>query len=190
MGEHFAQEADKPFMKEFIDDLVRTLSDMYDDLHDFKIFVHRADNLLPEKTADVNPRTLQQTKENFIQFRRDTTKQRLAADVEIKIRNIYFDRIERPAVEVLLRSIYEHVHKLEDIQFLIKYASEVLPPIPEDADGAVVWDNILQLQDTLTAKREVMQHYRLLTVGANWPATIGQLSLCILHFFCSLVSPF
>ena len=38
---------------------------------------------------------------------------------------MYFDRIERGVVEQTIASIYERVESLEDIQFLIKYASQV-----------------------------------------------------------------
>ena len=58
-------------------------------------------------------------------------------------------------MENIINSIYEHVLPLEDIQFFVQYASKVLPVNPEDANGALVWQNILTLQQELTAKREV-----------------------------------
>ena len=85
----------------------------------------------------------------------ETKRKRLAADVEIKLRNIYFDRVERTAVENIINSIYEHVHSLEDIQFFVQYASKALPVNPDDARGELIWQNIVQLQNELTAKREV-----------------------------------
>ena len=68
---------------------------------------------------------------------------------------MYFDRIERQDVENVITSIYEHVLSLEDIQFFVKYASQVLPATPAGANGAVVWKNILDLQEELTNKRNV-----------------------------------
>jgi hypothetical protein len=44
---------------------------------------------------------------------------------------------------------------LEDIQFLVKYANQVLPPTVNQCDGGTVWKNILDLQAELTAKRNV-----------------------------------
>ena len=68
-------------------------------------------------------------------MRRDTDKDRMAANVEIKIRNIYFDRIERAEVTTLLDGIYDNVKALEDIQFLCQYAVQIFPAEPKDATG-------------------------------------------------------
>lgn len=68
---------------------------------------------------------------------------------------MYFDRIERSEVTTLLDSIYLYVESLEDIQFLVQYAPQVLPPNPEEANGEVIWNNILKLQTELTDKRNV-----------------------------------
>ena len=70
---------------------------------------------------------------------------------------MYFDRIERAAVAVLLDSIYRSVHSLEDMQFLVQYAQQLLPPDPTHATGEAIWYSLLELQRELTAKREV-QH--------------------------------
>ena len=73
----------------------------------------------------------------------------------LKIRGKYFDRIERAEVATLLASIYANVESLEDIQFLVKYAANVLPPDPQDANGPSIWRNIVNLQQDLTEQREV-----------------------------------
>ena len=153
-GEHYKAEADKPNIKSFIKNLVITLSTLFDNLVDYRLFVRRACTLLPEKTEMINSKTLEQTKDKFYQMQRDTTRQRMAADVEIKLRCIYFDRIERKRVVELIDSIYEHVLTLEDIIFFVQYAKEVLPPTSEEANGELIWKNILNLQEDLTNKRE------------------------------------
>jgi len=153
-GTHFAKEADKPNMKQLIKNLVFTLSDMYDDLVDFKLFVRSADNLLPEKMADINPQSLLRTKDDFKAMQRDVHRQRLSADVEIKLRNVYFDRAERARITEMLDGIYRCVASLEDIQFLVKYATQILPNDPAQVTGELVWSNLLALQAELTAKRE------------------------------------
>ncbi len=55
----------------------------------------------------------------------------------------------------LIDSIYVNVHALEDMEFLVQYASKVLPHEPSEATGERVWQNILDLQDELIQKREV-----------------------------------
>jgi|LauGreSBDMM110SN_4_FD.fasta_scaffold13742_1 hypothetical protein len=152
-GEHFAKESDKPNIKQFIIELVRTLSNMFDDLMEFNYFVKRAGTLLPEKTEDITEDSLLKTKQAFLQMRKDTYKKRLAADVEIKLRSFYFDRIERPAVVACIDSIYVHVKTLEDIEFFIKYFKSVLPPHPKDANGELIMANILVLQNELIQQR-------------------------------------
>lgn len=69
---------------------------------------------------------------------------------------MYYDRIERAEVTTLLDSIYKHVESLEDIQFLVKFAPQVLPAEPEKANGSIIWTNILSLQAELTQQREVL----------------------------------
>jgi hypothetical protein len=73
-----------------------------------------------------------------------------------QIRGKYFDRIERTEVVSLLDSIYANVVSLEDIQFLVKYAATVLPPDPREANGLLIWQNIICLQNELTEQREVL----------------------------------
>jgi len=165
-GTHFQREADVPGIKVFIANLVNTLSEMFPDIMDFRLFVRRADTLLPPASTDINPKSLQRTKDSFYSLQRDALKQRLAADVEIKLRGFYFDRIEREAVEGTIHSIYEHVKSLEDIQFFVKYAAQVLPPNPKDASGELVWSNILTLQAELTAKRDG-------AINTLWQAMMG-----------------
>jgi len=153
-GAHFAQEMTVPNINQRIKDLVVVLSDMYDQLDDFKFFVRRADNLLPVKIDECTMANLQTTKENFFQLQRDVLRQRLSADVEIKLRGIYYDRAERALIDQMLQGIYESVKTLEDIQFLVKYASQVMPNEPQSVTGPIVWANILDLQGQLIAKRE------------------------------------
>lgn len=95
--------------------------------------------------------TLHDAKTKFRVLSNETKRKRLSADVEIKvalyyrytclvnkvishlfslyslvqIRSIYFDRIDRGAVDKLVSSIYESIPTLEDMEFLIKYMTEV-----------------------------------------------------------------
>lgn len=69
---------------------------------------------------------------------------------------MYFDKIERSEVTDLLDGIYKNVHLLEDVQFLVQYAPQVLPPTVQEASGERIWANILTLQEDLTNKREVI----------------------------------
>lgn len=63
------------------------VSDVFDDLEDMKQYVRRAGKFLPEKIDMVQyqGRTARESKVLFIEFKRDTDRARLAADVEIKV---------------------------------------------------------------------------------------------------------
>lgn len=153
-GVHFLQEADKPNMTSLIANLVENLSELFPNLEDFTLFVRRANTLIPNQMDHITPLTLAKAREEFLIMKDATKRKRLSADVEIKLRNIYFDRVERSAVEDINNSIYEHVLSLEDIQFFVQYASKVLPINPDDANGELIWNNIVELQSELIAKRE------------------------------------
>ncbi len=99
---------------------------------------------------------IEAAKTKYHNMQRETQRKRMSAEVEIRLRNIYFDRVERSTVENILSAIYNHVHLLEDIEFFVKYASQILPPNPEEAlKGELIWSNILELQGQLTEKRDV-----------------------------------
>lgn len=153
MGEHFLMDADNPHLKSAVDMLVEDISRAFDDLKDFKLFVKRTEKLLPPSINQLKENTVSTAKEKFYQMRRDTDRQRMAADVEIKLRGMYFDRIERSECTELLDSIFEHVKLLEDIHFLCQYAPSLLPQDPKTANGEVIWENICAFQDDLIEKR-------------------------------------
>jgi hypothetical protein len=61
---------------------------MFGDIEDFRVFVKRASNLLPEYSKDITPASLRKVKEDYIAMQRDTMRKRLSADVEIKVGNM------------------------------------------------------------------------------------------------------
>ena len=54
-------------------------------MEEMKQFVRRAGKMLPARIAEVRPGTVERSKQLFEDFRRDTDRSRLAADVEIKV---------------------------------------------------------------------------------------------------------
>ena len=153
-GVKFMKEADVPGMAERIEQLVHTISDMYQDLEEFSLFVRRADSLLPDKINECTPNNLKRVKDSFEEMQRQTTRKRLAADVEIKLRAVYFDRASRQEIDTMLTGIYQNVSSLEDIEHLVQYVVEIMPPEPADVTGPLVWKNLLAHQALLTAKRQ------------------------------------
>ena len=153
-GVKYMKEADVPGMAQMIEQLVMTLSDMYSNVDEFSLFVRRADSLLPDKMRDCTPKNLLKVKEAFEEMQRQTTRKRLAADVEIKLRAIYYDRAERREIDAMIHGIYKNVISLEDIQHLVKYAIDIMPHEPTEVTGSGVWKSLLAHQELLTEKRE------------------------------------
>ena len=127
---------------------------MFPELSDFRLFVRRIDKLLPQHIDDISSTTLKDSKKRFYSLRNDTDRIRLSADVEIKIRAIYFDRIERSAVASLIESIYQHVHSLEDLHFLVNFSTAIFPiDGPHGVTGELISKKIKILQTELVEKR-------------------------------------
>lgn len=102
-GEHFVMDADKPHIRSRIKKLVKVslinkyiitiflynfkknISAVFDDLEDIRVFVKRVEKLLPSSIDDIKDNTPEHAKELFYKLRRDTDRQRLGADVEIKV---------------------------------------------------------------------------------------------------------
>ena len=53
-----------------------------------------------------------------------------------------------------MKGIYEEIEKLEDIQFLIRYAKVLFAGKSDDIDPVVVRDNMIRLQGEMAAERE------------------------------------
>ena len=157
MNEQFPADCKHERFRDVILQLVEDASEMFTQLSDFKLFIRRVDKLLPQRIDDISSATLKNAKERFHALRDDTNKSRLAADIEIKIRAIYFDRIERTEVASLIESIYKHVHSLEDIQFLVKFSTVLFPTDgPQGVTGELILKNIQDLQAELKEKRETV----------------------------------
>lgn len=78
----------------------------------------------------------------------------MAADLELKIRAIYFDRIRPDTVEGIIKSIYQHVTKLEDVRFLLFFAKDLFPASPADIDGARLLRDLNTLRAQKKAERD------------------------------------
>jgi hypothetical protein len=156
VNEQFPADSEHEHFFTVIHQLVENASAMFPDLSDFRLFIRRIHKLLPQRIDDVSSTTLRNAEKHFHFLRDNTDKIRLSADIEIKIRAIYFDRIERTAVAALIESIYQHVHTLEDLQFLVKFSTALFPAHgPQGVTGESILKNIEALQTELREKRNV-----------------------------------
>lgn len=86
-------------------------------------------------------------------LRDENERKKRAADLEIKIRNLYFDRIDPTRVEKMVASIYEHVHALADVKFLVKHAAQLFPQDAKDVDGREIYSKLVALQQEIARER-------------------------------------
>lgn len=86
-------------------------------------------------------------------LRSENERKKRGADLEIKIRNLYFDRIDPTSVERMVHSIFEHVRELPDVQFLLKHAAALFPPHAKDVDGREIRQKLVALQHEIARER-------------------------------------
>eukprot|EP01041_Mallomonas_annulata_P012152 gene12152-25503_t len=86
ISEHYVRESDSPGAVSVIQDLVETMAESFPDLEEFKIFVRRANKMLPDKLSMINTKEIERVKLAFHQMNNDTRRQVLSAEVEIKVR--------------------------------------------------------------------------------------------------------
>ena len=148
----YREIADVPAQRDFISDLVAAVSDEFPDLPDMRNVVRNCDRLLPADPG-LHPPELaaRRIRAQFTGLRRENDKKRLSAELELKMRALYYDNIDPAAVEGYIRSIYvaeddEKALELEDIQFLIKNAARLLPASPGEIDGRAVRSSVWDLR--------------------------------------------
>lgn len=98
-------------------------------------------------------------------------RKKRAADLEIKIRNLYFDRIDPTTVEGMVKSIYEHIPDLHDIKFLINHASVLFPKDAKDVDGQEIHQKLVTLQQEIARERAAAIEKLLAAVKAVYSDT-------------------
>ena len=73
------------------------------------------------------------------------------------MRCIYFDEINPQKVEGIVKSIYSEINTLEDIKFLLKYASALFPPKPTEVNGKDLYAALLALRAKQKAEVHVFR---------------------------------
>eukprot|EP01029_Cantina_marsupialis_P006556 TRINITY_DN17246_c0_g1_i1.p1 TRINITY_DN17246_c0_g1~~TRINITY_DN17246_c0_g1_i1.p1 ORF type:complete len:204 (-),score=82.92 TRINITY_DN17246_c0_g1_i1:183-734(-) len=92
--------------------------------------------------------------ERFFELRRDTQRKQLSAEVELKLRALYYDVIDPEDVQRIVSGIVKHIQSLSDTQFLLRHAKSLLPENPEDIDPEKLALDLKALQEQLAAQRE------------------------------------
>lgn len=139
-----------------IDAALKRVVKLFPQVNDLRALVRNAERFLPRAFS---PGAMEEidaiaVRKAFDVLAQENERKKRAADLELKLRAIYFDRVEPPVVESMVQRIYAHVPALADVKFLIAHAAEVLPADPKDVDGAVVQRKIVELQRQLASERQ------------------------------------
>ena len=174
----YREISDVPEQRERIEALVAAVSDEFPELPDMRNVVRNCDRLLPaDPSAHPAAPTARHIRRRFTELRRENEKKRLSAELELKMRALYYDNIDPAAVEGYIRSIYlvddveETPLELEDIQFLIKNAARLLPSRPVEITGPAVRASVWRLQKQLTDERETCVKAVCVSLAAVYPDT-------------------
>jgi len=107
----------------------------------------------------------------FIVIKRDNERKRMAAELEIQMRCIYYDAIDPQRVEGIVKAIYELVGELDDVRFLIKHAASLFPPTSEEVTGPLIARNIREMQERLARERAAAIAQLLKALANLYPDT-------------------
>jgi len=130
--------------------LIKTVFKEFPDLEDISDVIRNCERIFPQ---NIHTCCVPKIRATFVELRRQNERKKLAAQVELKLRAFYFDKIDPAIVEDIVKSIYSQVKQLEDIQFLIKEASRILPAKVSDITGERVFQAIKLLQITMQQDR-------------------------------------
>lgn len=115
----------------------------------------------------------------YDRLRNENDRKKRAADLEIKIRNLYFDRIDVTTVERMVNDIYAQLPALADVIFLIKHAPAIFPKEAADVNGAEIRTRLRALQAQFAEERAAAVDKVLLAVKAIYsdtePSNVRQL---------------
>ncbi|CBJ28739.1 Hypothetical leucine rich repeat protein [Ectocarpus siliculosus] len=137
--------------------LIKAVCLAFNDLQELTQVARHCDRLFPEDlaTGGIDPTAAASTlREKFTVLGRKNERKRLASQLELKMRAIYYDVIDPAAVEGYIASIYQQVELLEDVQFLVRHAGTVMPPDPKEITGIGVKSSMLALQKDMTEARQ------------------------------------
>ena len=96
--------ADEPGARDRIFQLVKSLFKEFTQVEEQRSLIRNCERLLPE---NLDKADAQKTRATFVKLRRENEKKKLMAEVELKLRAIYFDRIASSKVEHLVNNIAE-----------------------------------------------------------------------------------
>ncbi|KAF0689461.1 Aste57867_19096 [Aphanomyces stellatus] len=150
----YLESADSNQGQEMIQHVMKRVLKEFQSEEDVRSLIRNVERLFPANLVQAqHGSTAASVRAHFLELKRDNEKKKLAAELELKIRNIYFDRIDPSIVESMVMSIYTEIKALADIKFLIRHATALFPPTAAQVNGADLREKLVALQDEMARER-------------------------------------
>lgn len=146
----YREVSDEPSGAEKIHNLTTAIFEEFTDHALIKNLIRNCERLFP---ADIDKADVKRVSQKFFALRKENDMKKMAAELELKLRIIYFDIIKPSSVEGIVRSIYTEIKTLDDIKFLIRYAKDLFPEDPEKIVASEVKGRLVALQQKMAEER-------------------------------------
>lgn len=147
----YREVADSKEGEEGIQRLVENVLIEFTDFDELKSVLRNAERLFPEDLDMADARVIKRT---YVVLKRENQMKKLAAEVELKLRAIYFNVIRPERVEGIVKGIYGEITTLNDMKFLLFYATQLFPPTPDEIDPKELKKALLGLRRKFAEERE------------------------------------
>jgi hypothetical protein len=103
--------------------------------------------------TDVNRASAAEVRERLTELLRGNVRKALAADVELKLRAVYYGRLDVTKVEAIVHDVMACLPELEDAQFLLEHATTLFPKEAKDVRGAALYERLCALRAAMAQDR-------------------------------------
>ena len=155
----------------------------FTDLDEARDVIRNCERLFPDKLSQ---QCVPRARERFDALKRDNERKKLAAKLELRMRAVYYDKINPHSVEGIVSGIYKLVTSLDDVQFLIKHAATIFPPNALDITPAQVFADLRALQDKLAKQRAAAVAQVVIALKAFYPSVEPALVSLLADTVCAL----
>ena len=117
---------------------------------DLRTVVRNAGRLF---SAELPSASAAEVKQRLLNLQRGNVRKALAADIELKMRAVYYGRLDVTKLEGIVRDVMASLPELEDAQFLLDHATKLLPAEARDVRGRDLYASLCALRETMAADR-------------------------------------
>lgn len=138
----------------------------FSNLTQLRTVIRNAERLF---AGSIDKVTADRVRERYEDLAKSNRRKQLSAEIELKLRALYFDVIRPEAVEGIVHDLMHFLPTLEDIQFLLAHAPALFPEKPDDIDGALVFAKLQALRRKLQEERASAMNALERALEAKYP---------------------